>query len=68
MSHIEIFLGFMMIDWGWVLLRACPKASSLLLEASERGEFADENEKCDVGGIGDECLASLRCSVNEASE
>ena len=57
-----------MIDWGWVLLRACPKASSLLLEASERGELADENEKCEVGGIGDECLASLRCSVNEASE
>ena len=50
------------------LLKGGLKFSYLLLENVGNEEFEDKFGSCDVGGIGEECLASFKCSVRDASE
>ena len=44
------------------------RCSNLLLEKGANEEFDDAFGSCDVGGIGDECFASFKCSVKDARE
>ena len=54
--------------FGKEFLYGYARCSNRLLEKEENGLFVDELCNWDVGGIGEECFASFKCSVKDANE